>query len=99
MNTILHIVNSSLASRSAPNPLELMAETDAILFIEDGVYSTLPTAANQSLLAKTTAGLYVLIPDLQARGFEPQGTLDFVNAVDYDGFVDLTAKFDVCMSW
>jgi len=100
MKTILHIVNTGhLASQFTNNLLELMTGTDAILFIEDGVYNTLSTAENQALLDKTSAKLFVLMPDLQARGFERQGILDAVNAVDYDGFVDLTAQFDVSMSW
>ena len=100
MKTILHIINAGQsASKLRDGPLELISDTDAILFIENGVYNVVSTRGNKSLLCEIRAKIYVLTLDLQARGFGEQDIMDHVKAIDYDGFVDLTAQFDSSISW
>ena len=100
MKTVLHIINSSKTSELfSENTVEMIATTDAILFIENGIYRAVSSAQNQALLGQQQAPIYVLLPDLKARGFDQQELLDNVNAVDYEGFVDLTARYDTSVSW
>jgi tRNA 2-thiouridine synthesizing protein B len=42
--------------------------------------------------------IYVLAPDLEARGMADRLT-EGVTAVDYGGFVDLVAEHPNCQSW
>jgi len=100
MKTILHLVNTvQSVSQFSNKTFGLISDTDAILFIENGVYNAVSTTDNQDLLGEIRAQIYVLMPDLEARGLNEKGILDYVSSVDYDGFVDLTAQFDVSMSW
>ena len=96
MKTILHIVNSQ---QSAAQLFSMGSESDAIIFIENGVYNTISTKHNQALMDKVKAEVHVLMPDIQARGFGRHNLLERINPVDYEGFVDLTAKFSTSMSW
>lgn len=100
MRKILHIINTSQSeSQTGFARLEIPAASDALLLIENGVYDALATTANEATMAEVRAKLYVLAPDLDARGFRREDILDYVTPVDYDGFVDLTAQFELSMSW
>jgi len=43
--------------------------------------------------------LYVLGPDLKARGLDESGVVDGLSVVDYNGFVDLAAESDKVQAW
>jgi tRNA 2-thiouridine synthesizing protein B len=43
--------------------------------------------------------LYVLGPDLKARGLAAERIIDGIQVVDYGGFVDLTTEHDTVQSW
>jgi len=49
--------------------------------------------------AMENASVYVLGPDLAARGMCEDRVLDGIQVVDYSGFVDLTKQHDTCQSW
>ena len=97
---MLHIVNRSPLNTTAFDSLARLAGKGALLLIEDEVYAaTAGNAAADKLAAigeKLT--VYVLAPDLEARGMADR-VLPSVKLVDYDGFVDLVAEQPSCQSW
>jgi tRNA 2-thiouridine synthesizing protein B len=96
---VLHIVNKSPAERTAlASCLAHARAGHALILIEDAVYAA--TKGGAAALAAAPAGLavYVLAPDLQARGLAGK-LADGVTAVDYKGFVDLAAAQPRVQSW
>lgn len=99
---MLHTVNKSPYERnSLDSCLRIAKAGSAILLIEDAVYAAL---ADTSVADKITNALndfkvYVLEPDLKARGMSNKTLIDGVTAVDYGGFVDLTIEHDCVNSW
>ena len=49
--------------------------------------------------AMDKASVYVLGPDLAARGMSEDRVIDGIQVVDYSGFVDLTKQHETCQSW
>lgn len=98
----LNIVNKSpFEKRTLEQCLRRIGEGDSVLFIEDATISALSDTAfsDQLLEAAKQSKLYVLQPDLQARGFADKSLLDPVTPVDYAGFVDLVVSHDRVHSW
>jgi tRNA 2-thiouridine synthesizing protein B len=50
-------------------------------------------------LALDSVKLFVLGPDLLARGLTEERIIDGINVVDYAGFVDLAAEHDKVQAW
>ncbi|WP_428605543.1 sulfurtransferase complex subunit TusB [Sedimenticola sp.] len=100
--SILHTVNKSPYEKSSLDScLSLAKAGSAILLIEDGVYAALKGAAKESQMqeAAQTKKLYVLGPDLKARGMAEDRVIDGIEIVDYAGFVDLAATHDKVNAW
>ncbi len=100
--SILHTVNKSPFEKNALSScLGHTKSGDGVLLIEDAVYGALKgtKSSDQVEAAKSTVGLYVLGPDLAARGLAADRLLDGVTVVDYGGFVDLVAKYDTTQAW
>ncbi|MCB1866757.1 MAG: sulfurtransferase complex subunit TusB [Chromatiales bacterium] len=100
--SILHTVNRSPFERNSLNTcLGYALPGSAILFYEDGVYAGLKGAATESQVAAATKDrkVYVLGPDLSARGFGADQLIDGIEVVDYAGFVDLAASADKVQAW
>ena len=98
----LHTVNKSPFERSTLDSCLRVAQPDsAILFIEDGVVAALKnTAASKKVeQAKSRCKLYVLGPDLKARGLREEQLIDGLSVIDYAGFVDLAASHDRVQAW
>jgi len=98
---MLHIVNKSPLERNALDSCLAAAQPGAaVLLIEDGVYAaTRGTAAESKLRAASAhVEIYVLAPDLEARGMA-QSLAEGVKTVDYAGFVELAAQHKNCQSW
>ena len=98
----LHTINKSPFDRnSLGSCLRVISDSDAILLIEDGVYAaTAGTSFAKAVKAATNShSVYVLGPDLSARGMKEDGIVEGVNVVDYDGFVDLVTEYDKTNSW
>ena len=98
---MLHIVNKSPLERNALDSCLAAAQPGAaVLLIEDGVYAaTRGTAAEGKLRAASAhVEIYVLAPDLEARGMA-QSLAEGVKTVDYAGFVELAAQHKNCQSW
>jgi tRNA 2-thiouridine synthesizing protein B len=97
---MLHIVNKSPHDRPTLATVARTAQAGAVLLIEDGVYGATKgnaAAAQVTELARRLK-VYVLLPDLEARGVADR-VIDSVTTVDYGGFVDLVAEYPTCQSW
>jgi tRNA 2-thiouridine synthesizing protein B len=73
----------------------------AVLLLEDGVYAALTgTSVEQRVQsALDSVKVYVLGPDLKARGFAEERVIEGISVVDYAGFVDLAAENDKVQAW
>ena len=99
---MLHTVNKSPFERNALDScLRLALPGSAILLIEDGVYGALAGTAQSAKIeaAAKTHEVYVLGPDLRARGIEQSRLIGGVKVVDYGGFVDLAVDKGTVNSW
>ena len=98
----LHTVNKSPFERdSLSSCVRLAAKGSAILLIEDGVFGAMSGTDHSDMVkgAMANATVYVLGPDLAARGMSEDRVIDGIQVVDYSGFVDLTKQHDTCQSW
>ncbi|MCF8151118.1 MAG: sulfurtransferase complex subunit TusB [Burkholderiaceae bacterium] len=97
---MLHIVNKSAAERNALDSCLRVAQGGAILLIEDAVYAATKGNEAESRLrdAQSHLKIYVLAPDLEARGMQDR-IMEGVTTVDYGGFVDLVTEHKNCQSW
>ena len=98
---MLHIINKSPLERNTLDSCLAAAQPGAaLLLIEDGVYAaTRGNAAEPKLRAASERmEIYVLAPDLEARGMA-QVIAEGVKPVDYAGFVDLVVQHKNCQSW
>ena len=97
---MLHIINKSPLDRNCLDTcLAVAKDGGAVLLIEDAVYAATtghPAAAKLDQV-KGRLKLYVLQPDLEARGMGDR-MIAGVTAVDFGGFVDLAAEH-TCQSW
>jgi tRNA 2-thiouridine synthesizing protein B len=100
--SILHTVNKSPFERnSLESCLKFANSGDPVLLFEDGVYAVLrgTSAEGQIKTALDKQSIYVLGPDLAARGFSEDRVINGVKVVDYAGFVDLAAEHDKVQAW
>jgi tRNA 2-thiouridine synthesizing protein B len=100
--TTLHTANKSPFEKSSLTTcLECASAGSAVLMIEDGVYGALAGTAVESHLKKAldSVKLYVLGPDLAARGFPEGRVIPGISVVDYAGFVDLAAEYGKVQAW
>jgi tRNA 2-thiouridine synthesizing protein B len=100
--SILHTVNKTPFERgSLDSCLKFASDGSAVLLIEDGIYAAIQGTAAESAVQDAVARLsvYVLGPDLKARGFTEDRLIDGVKVVDYAGFVDLAAENDRVQAW
>ena len=96
--SMLHLVNKSPYENGNLNTAaSIMQSGDALLLIEDGVYSAVKKGKASAMLAGHTVS--VLGPDLAARGISEDKLADGVTVVDYAGFVELVEKNDKVQSW
>lgn len=99
---MLHTVNKSPFERTAlATCLRYAQDGDAVLLYEDGVYAA-RSASETAATVKAAAGrlkMFVLGPDLAARGVPADQVIDGVRIVDYEGFVDLVAENGPVQAW
>lgn len=99
---MLHIVNKSPFERNTlESCMRLASDGASLLLIEDGIYGAVDGSVKaQDIKGKIgTVKLYVLGPDLKARGMSEDQLIDGVSVVDYGGFVDLVTEHDKVQSW
>lgn len=94
----LHLLSRSpFADTSAASCLRLLGAGDGLLLTGDAVYALQPGSAPCARLRELAdRPLFALAEDLQARGLQAP---EFVSAVDYTGFVELTLRFERVNSW
>jgi tRNA 2-thiouridine synthesizing protein B len=100
--SILHTVNKSPFERNAlESCLKFANSGDPVLLFEDGVYAVLKgtSAEGQVTAALAKQSIFVLGPDLAARGFSEDRVIAGVKVVDYSGFVDLAVDNDKVQAW
>lgn len=96
----LNIVNKSpFEKRSLDQCLARIGDGDALLLIEDATVVAASGTSYAEQLAATSGALFVLQPDLAARGFADKPLVDGCSSVDYKGFVALAAEYDRVHSW
>lgn len=99
---LLHTVNKSPYERDALDAcLAHAVKGSAVLLIEDAVFAAVKGSTASAKLADEGKGLslFVLGPDLKARGMDPANVIDGMTVVDYAGFVDLAVKYDQVQAW
>ena len=99
---MLHMVNKSPFEKTALSSCLRIAESgSAILLFEDAVYAALQntSVSNEIVNCLKNLQIYILGPDLAARGMSNKPIIDGVKTIDYDGFVDLVAEYDAVHSW
>ena len=100
--SLLHTVNKSPFERNAMQScLRLASDGHAVLLIEDAVVAALDGTEQAESLKNSTERLsvYVLGPDLDARGLPRDRVIDGIEIVDYDRFVALSCEHDSIQSW
>ena len=100
--TMLHTVNKSPFERNAVDAcLSRAVQGSAILLFEDAVYAATKGAKTAERVSKAAkiCKMYVLGPDLLARGYNAEQVLDGVTVIGYDGFVDLVAEHGTVNAW
>mgnify|MGYP001764716481 CR=1 FL=1 len=96
---MLHIVNKShFQTSSLASCLRLARAGDALLLCEDAVLAATGAGSSGLAAALQRCKVYVLQPDVQARGMAGK-LIDGVVPVDYGGFVDLVAEHPNNQSW
>jgi tRNA 2-thiouridine synthesizing protein B len=98
----LNIVNKSPFEKlSLEQCLNRAAAGSSLLLTEDAVNAAVSGTAFASRLSEAAKAmsLYVLQPDLAARGFADATLLPEVTSVDYPGFVKLVTEHERIHSW
>ncbi|MCU7959554.1 MAG: sulfurtransferase complex subunit TusB [gamma proteobacterium symbiont of Bathyaustriella thionipta] len=98
----LHTVNKSpFEKNSMSSCLSHSVADSAILMIEDGVYGAIKNTsiAGDIDSAVKEKSIYVLGPDLKARGLNEDQLIDGISVVDYAGFVELVCANDKVQNW
>jgi tRNA 2-thiouridine synthesizing protein B len=99
---MLHTVNKSpFERRTLDSALRHAVKGSGILLIEDGVYAAFDgtVVADKVKAAMADHKVYVLGPDVSARGMSEDNVIDGVQVIDYSGFVDLVTEYDKVQSW
>jgi tRNA 2-thiouridine synthesizing protein B len=99
---MIHTVNKSPFERNTLDScLRLSTKGSPILLLEDGVLAaTKGTSISEKVAAAQSNHLiFVLGPDLQARGLAEGDVADGITVVDYGGFVDLVVEHGTVQSW
>ncbi len=100
--TILHTINKSpFQTTDLDSCLRHARKGSAILLIEDAVYAAMGNTGISERVGEAlkNTNVYVLGPDLDARGLERERVVRGVEIVDYGGFVDLAVEHDHVQAW
>ena len=99
---MLHTVNKSPYQSDALTTCFGLAQPgSAVLLIEDGIYGAMTNTKFSAavVIAQQCCAIYVLEPDLQARGFNADSIMNAIQTIDYDGFVSLVEDNPVVQAW
>ena len=99
---MLHTVNKSPYERNALDScLRTAKKGGSILLLEDGIYAAMKGTMVEEKVAQAMNNLsvYVLGPDMKARGIHEGQVIEGIKVVDYSGFVDLVTEHDNFQAW
>jgi len=100
---MLHTVNKSPFEKNAlESCLRFAKQGDAVLLLEDGIYAALQKTAFDAKMTealKKQVKIYVLLPDVEARGMRAENVIADIQPVDYSGFVDLVEESNTVQAW
>ena len=94
--SVLYIVNTSV-TENLKRGLQRLTSDDALLLIENAVMLVNSGHLAETILSESIAekNIYVLEPDLLARGIQRSDQLRTIQCIDYDGFVRLAVAHDL----
>lgn len=98
----LHTVNKSPFERdSLKSCLAHATKGSSVLLIEDGIYGATKGTSAEAMVnaAANDVSIYVLGPDVAARGLTEAQIIEGIKVVDYGGFVDLVDQSDKVQAW
>ena len=98
----LHLVNRSPGESPALSQcLQRVANGDAVLLLESGVYAGLKESAFAARLAASMGQtrIHALEPDMATRGIAGEEMMDGIVLVDYAGFVGLSVLHNPIITW
>ena len=99
---MLHTINKSpFEKNTLETCLRLADDGAAILYIEDGVYSVVKNTKFEQLISDKIPKIkmYVLEPDLKARGLDKSSLITNIEVIDYQGFVKLAVENEKIQNW
>jgi len=99
---MLHTVNKSpFEKNSLETCLRLSEKDSAVLLIEDGVYGALKGTKLEAIVKESlnTVKMYVLGPDLMARGLDKNSLINNIEIIDYQDFVKLAVENERIQNW
>jgi tRNA 2-thiouridine synthesizing protein B len=99
---MLHTVNKSpFEKNSLASCLRLASAGSVILLYEDGIYAALKGTRFESTITDALKNhtIYVLTPDVEARGMSVDKIIAGVKPTDYAGFVDLVTGNNSVQAW
>ena len=99
---MLHTINKSpFEKNTLETCLRLAVDGASILYIEDGVYSVVKNTKFEQLISDKIPKIkmYVLEPDLKARGLDKSSLINNIEVIDYQGFVKLAVENEKIQNW
>jgi tRNA 2-thiouridine synthesizing protein B len=99
---MLHTVNKSPFDRnSLESCLRFAHHGHSVLLFEDGIYGALKGTRFETLLKDglKSYNIYVLKPDLEARGMRTDNVIEGIKPVEYADFVDLVVENKTVQAW
>ena len=99
---MLHTVNKSpFEKNSLETCLRLANDKSSIILIEDGVYGALKNTNIETTIidAQKNCKIYVLGPDLKARGLDKNSLINNIEIIDYQEFVKLVVENEKVQNW
>ena len=99
---MLHTINKSpFEKNTLETCLRLADDGVSVLYIEDGVYSLVKNTKFEQLISDKIPNIkmYVLEPDLKARGLDKSSLINNIEVIDYQGFVKLAVENEKIQNW
>ena len=94
--TTLHTISKGPSSQLLESCLSVARESDALLFIEDGVYYSSELGSESSIVKHQL--LYTLEEDITARGVQ-HSVLNKFEIINYRKFVELCTLHEKVINW
>ncbi len=98
-------ITSSDKIKSLLKILKEQVETDteiSIVLIHDGVIGTSKRGKTPKLLVELLnlpLNIYTMIPDIKARGIDPNHLINQIKGIEYDELVDILVEKEQIVSW